>query len=76
MSSEAEKPTQAVDLPLRCFPFTIEYLDGVGGAVLHKETIQGPGVMQVPSARSLGVQRVETRVTYGDGVVINSWDED
>lgn len=60
-----EKPMAFHDLPASMFPFTIEYLNAKG-VVLRTETVEGPGVMEVPGlAQFYGP--ITIRVTHANG---------
>ena len=64
-----EENVAFVDLPQSYFPFTIEYLDPDTDEVKYTATVDGPGAMDVPSSKSLGLREVKVRVTYADGHV-------
>lgn len=42
-----EKPTAFADLPASAYPVTLQYLNR-HHIVIREETIEGPGVMEVP----------------------------
>lgn len=66
------EPTEFIDLPAKDFPFTIEFLDPVSERVLWEQRVEGPGCLEIPSARSLGVERVSVRTTYPGNLVVRS----
>jgi len=65
--------TMFADLPAPAFPFTIELLDAATMRVVWEHTADGAGAVRIPAAAELGCERVESRVTFADGTVAESW---
>jgi hypothetical protein len=56
------------DLPQEYFPFTTEFLLP-DGTVVHKITVDGVSVMEVPPLAKIHGQPISVRTTYANGEV-------
>ena len=60
------------DMPVSYFPLTVELIDVAAGNVVWSVTVEGPGALHVPAAKSLGVECVRARITSADGTISES----
>lgn len=54
------------ELPAHAFPFTLQLVNEITGAVVWEIEVTGPGAIMVPSLRHLGVP-VVGKVIWPDG---------